>query len=104
MIVFLDRLRRGARVTCLVLIIIIIIQNIGKWSDVSAKSIPRPSCLVRLSVCLFVCQSLVTFRLFRQLLRSADKRIINIMKVYMERNNMQVELIRFRKNIDFIHV
>ena len=27
------------------------------------------------------------------------------MKVYIERNNMQVELLRFReKNIDFIHV
>ena len=30
--------------------------------------------------------------------------IVNIMKVYIERNNMQVELIRFRKNIDFIDV
>ena len=29
---------------------------------------------------------------------------VNIMKVYIERNNIQVELIRFRKNIDFIHV
>ena len=29
--------------------------------------------------------------------------IVNIMKVYIERNNMQVEL-RFRKNIDFIDV
>ena len=26
------------------------------------------------------------------------------MKVYIERNNMQVELIRYRKNVDFIHV
>ena len=25
-----------------------------------------------------------------------------LMKVYIERNDMQVELIRFRKNIDFI--
>ena len=31
-----------------------------------------------------------------QLLRYADKRIANIMKVYIERNNLQVELIRFR--------
>ena len=30
-----------------------------------------------------------------QLLRCAHKRIVNIMKVYIERNNMQVELIRF---------
>ena len=41
---------------------------------------------------------------FGQLLRRAHNRIVNIMKVYIERNNMQVELIRFRKNIDFIHV
>ena len=27
---------------------------------------------------------------------------VNIMKAYIERNNIQVELIRFRKNIDFI--
>ena len=34
---------------------------------------------------------------FRQLLRCADKRVVNIMKVYIERNKMQVELlIRFR--------
>ena len=26
------------------------------------------------------------------------------MKVYIERNNLQVELIRYRKNVDFIHV
>ena len=42
---------------------------------------------------------------FGQLLRCAhDKRFVNIMKVYIERNNIQVELIRFRKNIDFVHV
>ena len=34
---------------------------------------------------------------FGQLLRCAHKRIVNIMKVYIERNNIQVELIRFRK-------
>ena len=32
-----------------------------------------------------------------QLLRCAHKRIVNIMKVYMERKNRQLELIRFRK-------
>ena len=39
------------------------------------------------------------------LLRYADKRIVNIMKVYIERNNLQVE-IRYRTitNVDFIHV
>ena len=30
--------------------------------------------------------------------------IVDIMKVYIERNNEQVELIRYRKNVDFIHV
>ena len=34
---------------------------------------------------------------FGQLLRCAHKRIANIMKVYIERKNMHVELIRFRK-------
>ena len=29
-------------------------------------------------------------------LRYADKRIVNIMKVYIERNNLQLELIRYR--------
>ena len=28
---------------------------------------------------------------------TAHKRIVNIMKVYIERNNIQVELVRFRK-------
>ena len=59
--------------------------------------------------CLFVClfvtvSSHLHLVRFGQLLRCADKRIVNIMKVYTERNNMQVELIRFRKNIDFIHI
>ena len=54
---------------------------------------------------LFVCQSLAHLVSFEKLLRCADKRIFNIMKVYTERNKMQVELIRFRKkNINFIHV
>ena len=34
---------------------------------------------------------------FGQLLRCAHNRIVNIMKVYMERKNRQLELIRFRK-------
>ena len=32
------------------------------------------------------------------------KRIVNVMKVYLESNNMPVKLIWFSKNIDFIHV
>ena len=55
-------------------------------------------------VCLSVRPSLQLVR-FGKLLRYADKRIVNIIKVYIERNNLQVELIRFRKkNVDFIHV
>ena len=49
-------------------------------------------------VWVFVCirSSLHSVRL-GQLLRCALKRIVNIIKVYIERKNMQVELIRFRK-------
>ena len=47
-------------------------------------------------VCVCVLPSLHSVR-FGQLLRCAHKRIVNIMKVYTERNNIQVELIRFRK-------
>ena len=52
---------------------------------------------------VFVCirSSLHSVR-FGQLLRCVHKRIVNIMKVYIERKNMQFELIRFR-NV-FIHV
>ena len=35
---------------------------------------------------------------------TAHQRIVNIMKVYIKRNNIQVELMRFRKNSDFIDV
>ena len=51
----------------------------------------------------FVCflASIYSVR-FGQVLRCAHKRIVNIMKVYIEKNNVQVELIRFRKNSDFI--
>ena len=38
------------------------------------------------------------------ILRYADKRILNIMKVYIERNNLQLELMRYHKNVEFIHV
>ena len=54
---------------------------------------------------MFVCirPSLHSVRV-GQLLRCAHKRTVNIMKVYMERKNIQVELIRFRKNSDIIAV
>ncbi len=54
-------------------------------------------------VCVCIRSSLHSVR-FGQLLRCARKRIVNIMKVYIERNNIHVELIRFRKNSDFIDV
>ena len=41
---------------------------------------------------------------FGQVLRCAYKRIVNIMKVYIERDNLQVVLIQFRKNSNFIDV
>ena len=56
-------------------------------------------------VCMRACvciRSLLHSVRFGQLLRCAHKRYVNIMKVYIERNNVQVELIRFREI--FIHV
>ena len=40
---------------------------------------------------LFVCLSVSPSLRFGQLLRYAGKRIVNIMKVYIERNNLQLE-------------
>ena len=48
---------------------------------------------------VFVCQLRASFTSFGQLLRCAHKRIANVMEVYIERNNMHVGLMRFRKNI-----
>ena len=47
---------------------------------------------VRSFVCLLLSIHSVHFG---QLLRCAHKRIVNIMKVYIDRNNIQVELIQF---------
>ena len=56
---------------------------------------------VYMFVCLFVRYVSVLSVLhsvrFGQLLCCADKHTVNIMKVYIERNDMQVKLIRFRK-------
>ncbi len=49
------------------------------------------------NVCMYECQLCASFTYFGQLLRCAHKRFVNIMNVYIERNNLQVELIRFRK-------
>ena len=38
------------------------------------------------------------------LLRYADKCIVNIMKVYIKRNNLQLESIWYHKHFDFIHI
>ena len=55
------------------------------------------------SVCYPPRSSLHSVR-FGQLLRCARKRIVNIMKVYIERNTLQVKLIPLRKNIDIIDI
>ncbi len=52
--------------------------------------------------CLWICLLVAfcgcaSFTYFGQLLRCPHKRIVNIMKVYIKRNNIQMELIRFRK-------
>ena len=46
---------------------------------------------------LFPSVPLVRFRHPVTPLRYADKRIVNITKVFIERNNLQLELIRYRK-------
>ena len=52
--------------------------------------------MVRCSYAVCLLPSLHSVR-FGQMLRCAHKRIVNIMKVYIERSTMQVDLIRFRK-------
>ena len=49
-------------------------------------------------MCVCIRSSLHSVR-FGQLLRCAQKRIVNIMKVYSKMNNIQVELIGFRKKL-----
>ena len=48
-------------------------------------------------VALWLC-GCASFTYFGQLLRCPHKRIANIMKVYIKRNNIQMDLMRFRKN------
>ena len=67
--------------------------------------------LKNLTVCVCVCacvracirSSLHSVRFGKQL-HCAHKRIVNIMKVYIERKNIQVELIRFRKKYRHFHI
>ena len=49
--------------------------------------------------CVFVCQFLASVSSFGQLLRCADKCVVDITKVYIERNNRQVELTQFQKTL-----
>ena len=51
---------------------------------------------VRLSVCL--CHRAASFTYFGEVLRCPHKRIVTIKKVYIARNNIHVELIRFHTN------
>ena len=64
--------------------------------------------LLGVFVCLFVCLSVLatvsSFWSAISLLRYVDNRIVSILKAYIERNNIQVELIQYRKHLDFIHV
>ena len=60
-------------------------------------------CLYVKCVCMLVCQLRASFISFGHLLRCALKRIVNIMKVYIERNKKQVKLIRFRKQISTLY-
>ena len=55
--------------------------------------------LVRLFVCVSISSSSLHLVRFGELLRYADRRIVVIMKLYIERNNVLVELILFRKQI-----
>ena len=48
-----------------------------------------------MEVCVWVYHNSLHSVRFDQLLRCAHKRIVNIMEVYIERNNIQVELISF---------
>ena len=53
-------------------------------------------------VCL--CHRAASFTYFGELLRCPHECIITNTKVYIARNNIHVELIRFRKNSDFIDI
>ena len=65
---------------------------------VTIEKVDRVCVCVCVRVCVCIRSSLNSVR-FGKLLRCAHKRIVTIMKVYIERKNIQVELIRFRKKI-----
>ena len=62
---------------------------------------------VRPSVCLScvdLCHRAASFTYFGKVLRCPHKRIVTITKVYIARNTIHVELIRFHKNSDIIDI
>ena len=62
----------------------------------------RTVCVCVAGVCL--CNRAASFTYFGEVLRCPYKRIVTITKVNIARNNIHVELIRFRKNSDFIDI
>ena len=57
------------------------------------------------ALCVALWQLRASFTYFGDLLRCPDKRIVTITKVYIARNNQQVQFIRFhQKSMAFIHV
>ena len=73
--------------TVLVCIYIIFFINLRRSSGCLFPFVPRAT--------------FVRFRLQVTLLRYADKRIDNIMKMHIEKKNLQLELIRYRKKSTF---
>ena len=51
-----------------------------------------------------LCHRAASFTYVGEVLRCPHKRIVTITKVYIARNDIHVELIRFRKNSDFIDI
>ena len=51
-----------------------------------------------------LCHRAASFTYFGEVLRCQYTRIVTITKVYIARNNIHVELIRLRKNSDFIDI
>ena len=50
-------------------------------------------------LCHWMCQLRASFIYFGEVLRCPHKRIVTITKVYTARNNIHVEIIRFRKHL-----
>ena len=97
---YLYNLRRSS--DCLLLCLAVLVGGwVGGWVEVCVCVCACMRACARACVCIRYSLHSVSFG---QPLRYAHKRIVYIIKVYIERSNMQGELIRFLKNIDFIHV